>query len=57
MGIIVVFEVIDINKNVQPTYTVINQLIINNFNDLLTAKGLEYFSFLNLISYQILIFN
>jgi MPBQ/MSBQ methyltransferase len=49
-------EVIDINKNVQPTYPVINQLIINNFNDLLTARGLEYFSLFNLISYQILIF-
>ncbi|MGK7941506.1 MAG: cyclopropane-fatty-acyl-phospholipid synthase family protein [Crocosphaera sp.] len=49
-------EVIDINKNVQPTYPVINQLIINNFNDFVTAKGLEYFSLFNLISYQILIF-
>ena len=50
-------EVININKNVQPTYPVINQLIINNFNDFLTAKGLEYFSLFNLITYQILIFD
>ncbi len=50
-------EVININKNVQPTYPVINQLIINNFQDLLTAKGLEYFSLFNLITYQILIFS
>ncbi|BAQ63852.1 cyclopropane-fatty-acyl-phospholipid synthase family protein [Geminocystis sp. NIES-3709] len=49
-------KVIDINKNVQPTYPVINKLIIDNFNDLMTAKGLEIFSQLNLISYQILIF-
>ncbi len=49
-------KVIDINKNVQPTYPVINQIIINNINDWLTAKGLEYFSLFNLISYQILIF-
>ncbi|MDJ0843687.1 class I SAM-dependent methyltransferase [Crocosphaera sp.] len=49
-------QVIDINKNVQPTYPVVNEIIINNFNDWLTAKGLEYFSLFNLISYQILIF-
>ncbi|MBE9223174.1 methyltransferase domain-containing protein [Cyanobacterium stanieri LEGE 03274] len=49
-------KVIDINKNVQPTYPAINSIIINNFNDFLTAKGLEYFSLLNLIQYQILIF-
>lgn len=50
-------NVIDINKNVQPTYPVINKLIINNFNDLMTAKGLEYFSLFDLISYQILVFS
>lgn len=50
-------KIININKNVQPTYAVINQLIINNFSDLLTTKGLEYFSLLNLITYQILVFN
>lgn len=50
-------KVIDINKNVQPTYSIINKLIINNFNDLMTAKGLEYFSLFNLISYQILVFS
>lgn len=50
-------KVIDINKNVQPTYPVINKLIIDNFNDLMTAKGLEIFSQLNLINYQILIFS
>lgn len=50
-------QVIDINKNVQPTYPVINKLIINNFNDLMTAKGLEYFSLFDLIRYQILIFS
>lgn len=49
-------KVIDINKNVQPTYPVINKIIVNNWQDLLTAKGLEIFSQLNLINYQILIF-
>ena len=49
-------KVIDINKNVQPTYPVINKLIMGNFNDLITAKGLEYFSLWDLISYQILVF-
>ncbi|MBF2057207.1 MAG: class I SAM-dependent methyltransferase [Cyanobacterium sp. T60_A2020_053] len=49
-------EVIDINKNVQPTYPVINKLIVNNWQDLLTAKGLEVFSQFNWISYQVLIF-
>ncbi len=37
-------KVVDLNKNVQPTYSVINRLIINSFNDLITAKWLEYFS-------------
>lgn len=50
-------KVIDINKNVQPTYPVINKLIVDNFNDLMTAKGLEIFSQLNLINYQILVFS
>lgn len=50
-------KVIDINKNVQPTYPVINKLIVDNFNDLITAKGLEIFSQLNLINYQILVFS
>lgn len=50
-------KVININKNVQPTYSIINQLIINNFNDWFTSKGLEYFSLLDLITYQILVFN
>lgn len=50
-------KIIDINKNVQPTYPVINKLIIDNFNDLMTAKGLEIFSKLNLINYQILVFS
>lgn len=49
-------KVININKNVQPTYPVINKLIVDNFNDWMTAKGLEIFSKLNLINYQILIF-
>ncbi|BAQ63011.1 2-methyl-6-phytyl-1,4-benzoquinone methyltransferase [Geminocystis sp. NIES-3708] len=49
-------KVIDINKNVQPTYPVINKLIVDNFNDWMTAKGLEIFSQFNLINYQILIF-
>ncbi|MBL1208440.1 methyltransferase domain-containing protein [Geminocystis sp. GBBB08] len=49
-------KVIDINKNVQPTYRVINKLIVDNFNDWITAKGLEIFSQFNLINYQILIF-
>jgi len=50
-------KIIDLNKNVQPTYPVINKLIVDNFNDWLTAKGLEIFSQFNLINYQILIFN
>lgn len=50
-------KVVDITKNVQPTYSVINGLIINSFNDLITAKGLEYFSLLDLIKYEILVFN
>ncbi|WP_017293849.1 SAM-dependent methyltransferase [Geminocystis herdmanii] len=50
-------KVIDINKNVQPTYPVINKLIVDNFNDFMTAKGLEIFSQLNLINYQILVFS
>jgi len=50
-------KVIDINKNVQPTYPVINKLIVDNFNDLMTAKGLEIFSQINLINYQILVFS
>lgn len=49
-------EVMDINKNVQPTYPVINKLIVNNWQDLLTAKGLEVFSQFDWISYQVLIF-
>lgn len=49
-------KVIDINKNVQPTYPVINKLIVDNVNDWMTAKGLEVFSKFNLINYQILIF-
>ncbi len=49
-------KVVDINKNVQPTYPVINKLIVDNFNDWVTAKGLEIFSRFNLINYQILVF-
>ncbi|MGY6530758.1 MAG: SAM-dependent methyltransferase [Cyanobacterium sp.] len=49
-------KVVDINKNVQPTYPAINKIIIDNFNDFLTAKGLEIFSLFNLISYQVLVF-
>ncbi|MEL7408724.1 MAG: hypothetical protein AAFN00_17525 [Cyanobacteria bacterium J06558_2] len=50
-------KVVDITKNVQPTYSVINRLIINSFNDWITAKGLEYFSLFDLIKYEILVFN
>ncbi|MGI0483213.1 SAM-dependent methyltransferase [Geminocystis sp. CENA526] len=50
-------KVIDINKNVQPTYPVINKIIVDNFSDLITAKGLEIFSQFNLINYQILVFS
>lgn len=49
-------EVININKNVQPTYPVINKLIVESFNNWITVKGLEYFSLFDLISYQILVF-
>ncbi|NEQ39049.1 MAG: methyltransferase domain-containing protein [Okeania sp. SIO3I5] len=50
-------KVIDITKNVQPTYSIINRLIIQSFNDWITATGLEYFSFFDLIKYEILVFN
>lgn len=48
---------LDITENVQPTYKAINQLIIANLQDGLTAKGLEFFSLAKLITYEILIFN
>ncbi|MEA5580420.1 class I SAM-dependent methyltransferase [Nodularia harveyana UHCC-0300] len=49
-------EVVNINKNVQPTYSVINKLIVNSFYDWVTATGLEYFSLFDLITYEILLF-
>lgn len=49
-------KVVNINKNVQPTYTVINKLIVKSFSDWITATGLEYFSLFDLISYEILVF-
>jgi cyclopropane fatty-acyl-phospholipid synthase-like methyltransferase len=48
---------LDITENVQPTYEAINQLIIANLQDWFTAKGLEIFSLVKLITYEILIFN
>ncbi|MEB3281271.1 MAG: methyltransferase domain-containing protein [Lyngbya sp.] len=48
---------LDITENVQPTYKAINQLIIANLQDWLTAKGLEFFSLAKLITYEILVFN
>jgi len=50
-------KVVNITKNVQPTYSIINRLIINSFNDWITATGLEYFSLFELIKYEILVFN
>jgi cyclopropane fatty-acyl-phospholipid synthase-like methyltransferase len=49
-------KVVNINKNVQPTYPVINKLIVKSFGDWITATGLEYFSLFDLISYEILVF-
>ncbi|WP_414530162.1 methyltransferase domain-containing protein [Nodularia chucula] len=49
-------KVVNINKNVQPTYPVINKLIVKSFSDWITATGLEYFSLSDLISYEILVF-
>ncbi|MFY7807180.1 MAG: SAM-dependent methyltransferase [Limnoraphis robusta] len=50
-------EKLDITENVQPTYKAINKLIIANSQDWLTAKGLEFFSWAKLITYEVLIFN
>lgn len=46
----------DITKNVQPTYPAIAPKIIRSFGDWVAVRGLELFSKMNLITYQLLIF-
>jgi SAM-dependent methyltransferase len=46
----------NITKNVQPTYRAIAPRIIRFLNDWIAVRGLEFFSLINLISYEVLIF-
>ncbi|MEQ9358293.1 SAM-dependent methyltransferase [Coleofasciculus chthonoplastes] len=46
----------NITKNVQPTYRAIAPTIIRSLNDWIAVRGLEFFSQLNLITYELLIF-
>lgn len=46
----------DITKNVQPTYGVIAPKIVRSWGDWIAVRGLEFFSKINLITYELLIF-
>ncbi|GEM_PF-5968100 len=46
----------NITKNVQPTYHAIAPRIIRSLNDWIAVRGLEFFSLINLIPYELLIF-
>ena len=46
----------NITKNVQPTYRAIAPSIIRSFNDWIAVRGLEFFSKINIITYELLIF-
>ncbi len=46
----------DITKNVQPTYGAIAPMIIRSLNDWISVRGLDFFSQLNLITYELLVF-
>lgn len=49
-------ETKNITKNVQPTYRIIAPTIVRSLNDWIAVRGLEFFSKLNLITYELLIF-
>lgn len=46
----------NITKNVQPTYAAIAPIIVRSLNDWITVRGLEFFSQLSLITYELLVF-